>query len=50
MFGCDMVATKAVSAANKRIHVLEKLGFGLSEECIIGQDGTRYGSYYVLEI
>lgn len=50
MFGCDMIATKAVAAADKRIRVLERLKFQLSEKCITGQDGTRYDSYYELGI
>ena len=50
MFGCDMIATKAVEFANKRISVLERMKFQLSDECIVGQDGTRYGSYYELRI
>ncbi|MDE6926491.1 MAG: GNAT family N-acetyltransferase [Acetatifactor sp.] len=48
MFGCDMIATKAIAAADKRIRALERLGFRLSEECLLGKDGTRYGSYYEL--
>ncbi len=50
MFFCDKIATKAIALADQRIHVLENLGFRLSDECVIGQDGTRYGSYYVLEV
>lgn len=50
MFFCDKIATKAIALADERIHVLENLGFRLSEECVIGQDGTKYGSYYVLEV
>lgn len=50
MFGCDMIATKAVASADRRISVLERMNFRLSEECIVGNDGTRYGSYYELGI
>lgn len=50
MFFCDKIATKAIAPAHERIHVLENLGFCLSDECVVGQDGTRYGSYYVLEV
>lgn len=49
MFGCEMVATKAIAAAGKRIRVLEEFGFRLSEERLTGHDGTKYGSYYVRE-
>ena len=50
MFGCEMIATKAVSSARERIQVLEHMGFCLSEEVLIGHDGTRYGSYYIREV
>lgn len=50
MFGCDKIATKAVSAARERIAALEHMEFRLSDETIIGHDGTKYGSYYVMEV
>lgn len=50
MFACDKIATKAVSAAKERIAVLEHFGFYLSDESIVGHDGTKYGSYYVMEV
>ena len=49
MFGCKMIATKAVAAAEQRIHVLKQMGFTLSEEVVMGHDGTRYGDYYEKE-
>ena len=50
MFACEMVATKAVSIAQERIQALEHMGFCLSEEALIGHDGTKYNSYYVREV
>ena len=50
MFACEMIATKAVSFAQERIQALEHIGFYLSEEFLIGHDGKRYNSYYVLEV
>lgn len=50
MFACEMIATKAISIAKERIRALEHKGFCLSEESVIGHDGTRYDSYYVQEV
>ena len=50
MFACEMIATKAVSIAQARIQALEHMGFCLSEEALIGHDGTKYNSYYVREV
>ena len=50
MFACEMIATKAVSIAQERIQALERMGFCLSEEALIGHDGTKYNSYYVREV
>lgn len=50
MFECEMIATKAISIAKERIRALESLGFFLSEEALIGPDGTKYDSYYVREV
>lgn len=50
MFHCEMIATKAIPIAKERIQALEHMGFGLSEESVMGHDGTKYGSYYVLEM
>ena len=50
LFACDKVATKAITDARKRISALESLGFRLSEEALIGHDGTIYDSYYVMEL
>ena len=49
MFACEIVATKAIPIAKERIKALEHMGFCLSEESLIGHDGTKYGSYYVRE-
>ena len=50
MFICETIATKAVSIAQERIQALEDMGFCLSEEAVIGRDGTKYNSYYVREV
>lgn len=50
MFVCEMIATKAISFAKERIRALEHMGFCLSEEAVIGRDGTKYGFYYVREV
>lgn len=50
MFACEMIATKAISIAKERIQALEHKGFCLSEESVIGHDGTKYNSYYVREV
>ncbi len=50
MFHCDWMATKAIPLAEERIRVLKKMGFSLSQEVIMGRDGTRYGEYFVKEI
>ena len=49
MFGCKMIATKAVAAAEQRICVLKKMGFVLSREVVMGHDGTGFGDYYEKE-
>ena len=48
LFGCDKIATKATIAATERIAALKDLGFKLSEEKLIGHNGTEYDSYFVL--
>ena len=50
MFACEMIATKVVSIAQERIQALEHMGFSLSEESVIGHNGTKYDSYYVREV
>ena len=50
MFACERIATKAIPIAKERIRALEHMGFCLSEESVIGHDGTKYGSYYVKEV
>ncbi len=50
MFACDKIATKAIPIAKERIKALEHTGFCLSGESVIGHDGTKYGSYYVMEV
>lgn len=48
LFHCDKIATKAVSEAKERIDALKRLGFSLSNEKLIGHDGTEYTDYFVL--
>jgi len=50
LFACDKIATKAIPIAKERIKALKNTGFRLSEEVVIGHDGTEYGSYYVMEV
>lgn len=50
LFACERIATKAIPIAKERIKALEHIGFCLSEEFVIGHDGTRYDSYYVQEV
>ena len=45
---CDKIAAKAIAAAAERIRALEQLGFKYTDEKLIGHDGTKYDSYFVL--
>lgn len=49
LFYCDMIATKAISAASERRKALVSLGFTLSPEKLVGFDGTQYSDYFVVE-
>lgn len=49
MFHCNKIATKAITSATERIKALNDLNFKLSDKNLIGHDGTKYDSYYVLE-
>ncbi|GAA0084908.1 hypothetical protein UT300007_13470 [Clostridium sp. CTA-7] len=49
LFDCDMVATKAIDMATKRITALKKLDFSLTDNKLIGHDGRKYSSYYFLK-
>lgn len=46
LFDCKMIGTKAIESAVERRKGLEELGFGLTEECLVGGDGTKYSGYY----
>lgn len=48
LFHCDKIATKAISSATERIKALKNLGFESTDESLIGHDGTKYESYFVL--
>lgn len=47
-FGVDTVITKVWSYAEERKIAFSALGFSYTEEKLIGNDGTEYGDYYVL--
>ena len=47
MFECSMIATKAIPSAAKRREALSKAGYCLTEEKVIGHDGTEYGDYWI---
>lgn len=46
LFDCTMIGTKAKEIAKERRKGLEELGFQATEECLIGEDGTKYFGYY----
>ena len=48
LFDCGKIATKANTEAVDRIRALNDLGFYLSDEKLIGHDGTEYINYFVL--
>ena len=50
LFECQFIATKVPGLAAERINAVEKLGFVLSKEKLIGgHDGKIYTDYYVLQ-
>ena len=49
LFTCNIIATKAVPKATERLQALHELGFVPSEKLIVGQDGTKYDDYCILE-
>lgn len=48
MFGCDFIATKAITDAKERIKALVSQGFRLSNEKVIGHKGEEFGDYWIL--
>lgn len=49
MFNCKMIAIKVPPFASERRKAVQKLGFVLSQEALIGSnDGISYTDYYVL--
>lgn len=48
LFHCKKIATKAIPEAKERIAALKNLGFILSDEKLIGHDGTEYTDYFVI--
>lgn len=49
LFHCNKIATKAIASATERIKALNDLSFELPDEKLIGHDGTKYDSYFVLK-
>ncbi len=47
LFNCNSVTTKAIPVAGERIKALKKSGFKLSDEFLIGHDGTAYTDYWI---
>ena len=47
LFDCDKIATKAIPEAKERIKALSHMGFSLSNEFLIGHDGTEYSNYFL---
>ena len=47
LFNCTRVVTKAWQYAEERIEALKSCGFVRSEEPLVGDDGTRYGDYWI---
>lgn len=48
-FQTKKVVTKAISSATERRKAFIKMGFILSDEGVIGHDGTIYKDYWVFE-
>ena len=46
LFDCNRMATKAIASAVERRKALGKLGFTLSQESLVGHDGTSYKDYW----
>lgn len=46
LFNCRMIATKAPEYAKERRMALTELGFSLTQQKLVGHDGTEYGSYW----
>ena len=49
LFYCDKIVTKCWQNATERKSALESLKFFKSEKKLIGNDGTEYSEYWVLE-
>ncbi len=50
LFNCNKIATKAIPEAKERIKALSNIGFVLSQENLIGHDGTEYNHYFILKL
>ncbi len=50
LFECRMMATKVPAFATERKNAVEKLGFALSDEVLVGgHNGKNYTDYYVMQ-
>ena len=49
LFYCDKIATKSITEATERRNALYNLGFVVADKKIVGNDGTVYGDYFILE-
>ena len=49
LFHCNKIATKAIALATERIKALHILGFEPTDEKLVGHDGTKYDSYFVVK-
>lgn len=49
LFQCDKIAIKAIPSATERVAALKSLGFELSDQSLIGHDGSEYNAYFVLK-
>ena len=48
LFECQMIAIKAVPLAAERRKALEKMNFQLTDQKLVGYDGTEYENYWIL--
>lgn len=48
LFGVDTIVTKAIPEAIDRVQGLKNLKFKSTDEKLIGEDGTAYGDYWIL--
>lgn len=49
LFYCDKIATKVKPFATERLSAVTSLGFTISNDPLVGNDGEHYFDYYVLK-